>query len=112
VFTGRRNAPVTGEDGRPVDLGFVGTVEGFVTDEVLAAIRREEVPVISPVAREAGTGSPLNVNADIAAASLAGRLKAAKFVYISDVLGVMRDVSDPESLMPTLTRDEVEALIN
>src|SRR6187549_2032481 len=77
VFIGKKNPPVKGEDGAPVDLGFVGTVHDFKPDEVLAAIAREAVPVISPVASEEGTNAALNVNADIAAASLAGRLKAA-----------------------------------
>lgn len=112
VFIGHRNPPVKGEDGQPVNLGFVGAVHGFNVGEVLAAIHREQVPVISPVALEETTGASLNVNADIAAASLAGKLKAAKFVYISDVLGVMRDPSDPGSLIPSLTRDGAERLIN
>ena len=112
VFLGKKNPPVKGEDGQPVDLGYVGTVHGFQPEEVLAAISREEVPVISPVACEEGTGSALNVNADIAAASLAGKLRAAKFVYISDVLGVMRDPADPASLLPSLDRAGVEKLVN
>ncbi len=112
VFIGRKNAPVKGEDGEPVDLGFVGSVHNFREEAVEAAVAREEVPVISPVAAEEGTGAALNVNADIAAASLAGRLKAAKFVYISDVLGVMRDPADASSLIPTLDRAGAERLVN
>ena len=112
VFLGHRNAPVKGEDGNPVDLGFVGTVHGFNAGEVLAAIHREQVPVISPLASEEGTGAALNVNADIAAASLAGKLRAAKFVYISDVRGVMLDPANPDSLIPSLTAAAAEKLIN
>ena len=112
VFLGHKNAPVKGEDGTPVDLGFVGTVHGFNAGEVLAAIHREQVPVISPLASEEGTGAALNVNADIAAASLAGKLRAAKFVYISDVRGVMRDPADASSLIPSLTAADAESLIN
>ncbi len=112
VFMGHKNAPVKGDDGHPVDLGFVGTVHGFNVGEVLAAVHREQVPVISPLAREEGTGHALNVNADIAAASLAGKLRAAKFVYISDVRGVMHDPGDPESLIPSLTASAAEKLIN
>lgn len=112
VFIGRRNPPVKGEDGAPVDLGFVGTVHGFHAEEVMAAIQREEVPVISPVASEESTGMALNVNADTAAASLAGKLKATKFVYISDVLGVMRDPADASTLVPSLDRAGVERLVN
>jgi acetylglutamate kinase len=112
VFLGHRNAPVKGEDGEPVDLGFVGSVHGFRVAEVLAAVHREEVPVISPVASEEGTDNVLNVNADVAAAALAGKLRASKFVYISDVLGVMRDPGDPASLIPSLDREGVERLVN
>ena len=112
VFLGHRNAPVKGEDGNPVNLGFVGTVHGFNAGEVLAAIHREQVPVISPLASEEGTGAALNVNADIAAASLAGKLRAAKFVYISDVRGVMLDPANPDSLIPSLTAAAAEKLIN
>jgi acetylglutamate kinase len=112
VFLGHRSPPVKGEDGQPVDLGFVGSVHGFRPAEVLAAIHREEVPVISPVASEEGTDHVLNVNADIAAASLAGKLRASKFVYISDVLGVMLNPADPASLIPSLDRAGVERLVN
>ena len=112
VFIGKRNPPVKGEDGAPVDLGFVGTVHDFLADDVIAAVKREEVPVISPVACEEGTGAALNVNADLAAASLAGKLRASKFLYLSDVLGVMRDHRDPSSLIPSLNPAGVEQLVN
>lgn len=112
VFVGHRAAPVKGENGEPVDLGFVGEVHDFVIDKVLETIAQEKVPVISPVAAEEGTTHALNVNADLAAASLAGRLKASKFIYLSDVLGVMRDHTDPASLIPSLNPQEVERLVN
>jgi acetylglutamate kinase len=110
VFKGRKTAPATLPDGSIVDYGFVGEVTDFDITEVQAAISREEVPVISPVASEIGTGQPLNVNADVAAASLAGRLKAVKFLYLSDVLGVMRDPKDNSSLIPSITAAGVQQL--
>ncbi len=58
------------------------------------AVAGEVVPVVSPVAREVGTGHTLNVNADIAACALAKKLKATKLIFLSDVLGVMRDPKD------------------
>jgi acetylglutamate kinase len=67
--------------------------------------------VVSPIASEIGSGQALNCNADVAAAALAGRLKAAKFIYLSDVLGVMRDPKDPKTLMPHLNRAEVQSLV-
>jgi acetylglutamate kinase len=110
VFKGKKTAPVTLPDGTLVDYGFVGEVTDFEIDEVQAALAKEQVPIISPVASEIGTSHPLNVNADVAAASLAGKLKAAKFIYLSDVLGVMRDPRDSTSLIPSLTPKGIQQL--
>ena len=67
------------------------------------------MPVISPLARDAD-GAVLNINADIAAGTVAGRLQAAKFIYLSDVPGIMRDPMDKESLIPSVTREKIEQL--
>ena len=45
------------------------------------------------------------MNADLAAGAMAGALKASKMIYVSDVLGVMRDVKNPSSLIPRLDRE-------
>ena len=63
-------------------------------DEVERVIAAEAVPVISPLARDAAGGA-LNINADIAAGTVAGGLAAAKMIYLSDVPGLMRDHRDP-----------------
>ena len=111
VFVGARLEPVIGPDGEAADLGCVGRVVDFQTDAIEAAIAAEVVPVVSPIAKEAGTGQSLNVNADVAAAALAGKLSADKILFISDVLGVMRDPSDPESLIAHITRAQADQLI-
>ena len=53
----------------------------------------------------------LNINADIAAASLAAELKASKLIYVTDVAGIMRDPAQPETLISSVTIDQVESLI-
>ena len=75
-----------------------------------AAIAREHVPVISPLARDPD-GVVLNINADIAAGTIAGRLQATKMIYLSDVPGLMRDPSDRSSLIPSVTAEKIEQLI-
>jgi acetylglutamate kinase len=92
-----------------IDLGFVGEVIEVGTTAIEKAIAAETVPVISPLARDS-TGQVLNINADIAAGTVAGRLRAAKFIYLSDVPGIMRDPTDKESLIPSVTREEIEQL--
>lgn len=99
------------DEGREVSLGRVGRVTGFDTSIIRAAITSEIVPVISPIASEIGTLLSLNVNADLAASALAAELKASKLVYLSDVLGLMKDPSDESTLIHSLRADEVEGLI-
>jgi len=109
VFKAKRLAPQI--DGKNlVDIGFVGEVTSLELSGVSEAIDREVVPVISPIA-ETENGVILNVNADIAASAMAGALKAAKMIYVSDVMGVMRDVKDRSSLIPTVNRANVAQLI-
>jgi acetylglutamate kinase len=98
------------EGGTMVDLGFVGEVVSLNLDPVRAKIKQEVTPVISPIGR-GPAGEALNVNADIAAGALAGALKAAKMIYVSDVLGVMRNVKEPSSLIPTLNREAAQKLM-
>lgn len=111
IFIGERLTPPNPDTGKPVDLGFVGQVTGFHDDAIIKAIRDEVVPVISPIALEEGSKATLNVNADLAAAALGSCLKASKVVYLSDVLGVMEDPNDPESLIPSLNRQTVQGHI-
>jgi acetylglutamate kinase len=103
VFVAERLRPIP-DGGVMVDVGYVGEVVSLVLEQVREAIEREVVPVISPIARSED-GALLNVNADVAAGAMAGALKASKMIYVSDVLGVMRDVKDPSSLIPRLDRE-------
>ena len=111
VFSAIR-APGRDASGKAIDLGFVGKVSSVRPATVRQACRKEIVPVVSPVASDDEGGDlPLNVNADLAASALARELRAAKLVYLSDVLGVMRDAKDPSTLIPSLTPQEIDALI-
>jgi len=56
-------------------------------------------------------GQKLNVNADTAATSVAAAIGAEKLVVLSDIPGVLRDVNDPESLIPHITAAEGRAMI-
>jgi acetylglutamate kinase len=109
VLVGRKLPPQK-EGNADVDLGFVGEVVDLRTAEIEDAVQREIVPVLSPLARDEA-GVVYNINADIAAGSIAGRLKAAKMIYVSDVPGLMRDPNDKESLIPSVTRAQIEELV-
>lgn len=109
VLVGRKLPPQI-ENSEAVDLGFVGEVIDVHMDEIEQAVSREIVPVLSPLARDEN-GVVYNINADIAAGSIAGRLKAAKMIYVSDVPGLMRDPTDRNSLIPSVTRTQIEKLV-
>jgi acetylglutamate kinase len=52
----------------------------------------------------------LNVNADLCAAALAEALDAEKLILVSDTPGILRDPDDPQSLLSTLSLDELVSL--
>jgi acetylglutamate kinase len=109
VLVGKKLPPQTEGKSTKIDMGFVGEVIDVQAEAIAKVIAAESVPVISPLARDA-SGHALNINADIAAGTVAGRLHAAKFIYLSDVPGIMRDATDKESLIPSVTRAEIEQL--
>lgn len=110
VFVSQRLAPVHDADGTEVDLGFVGEVVNVITREVDHAVKKEIVPVISPIGATED-GQVLNINADVAAAALAAELKAHKLIFVSDVTGIMRNPAQADSLIPSVTSEQTRTLI-
>jgi len=55
--------------------------------------------------------SLLNVNADTAAAAVARHLQADKLIFLTDTPGILRDKSDPSSLITALSPEECGELI-
>ena len=110
VFLARKIERQALVDGETIDIGFVGEAEGVNASAVAEAVQAEIVPVISPIG-STRDGVVLNINADIAAASLAAELKASKLIYVTDVAGIMRDPAQPETLISSVTIEQVESLI-
>jgi acetylglutamate kinase len=99
-----------GPDGTKLDLGHVGEVtkvDRLTIDNLMYA---GQVPVIPSMAVSAD-GQKLNVNADTAATAVAAAIGAEKLVILSDIPGVLRDVNDPESLIPHITAAEAHTMI-
>jgi len=93
------------------ELGFVGEVQGVKKDVLLAALDKGLVPVVATVAADSA-GNFLNVNADIAAAAIAGALDAEEFVLMTDVPGILRDVKDADSLISEVDEGGASKLID
>lgn len=111
LFIGRRRPPVE-VDGRLIDLGHVGDVVGVRPESVLAVLEAGMIPVVSSIAPdEERPGESLNVNADAAASALAAALGAEKLVILTDVAGLYANWPDRDSLVSTITTDELDALL-
>ncbi len=110
VFKAHKLPPQTEGKNTGIDMGFVGEI--FETDltEIQKAIEAETLPVVSPIAQDE-SGVVLNVNADLAAGAVAGALKTAKLIFLSDVLGIMRDPREKDSLIPSVNREMIEKLL-
>ncbi|MFU8849153.1 MAG: acetylglutamate kinase [Opitutales bacterium] len=97
-------------DGASVDVGFVGETHTVRTKIIKKALNDGYIPVISPIAED-DAGQVYNTNADAAAGRVAAALRARRLVYLCDVPGLMRDITDPSSLISTLKVDEVAELV-
>ncbi len=110
VMIARRLPPQSEGKMHSIDLGFVGEVVEVRLGEVEQALASGALPVLSPLGQDA-TGVTVNINADTAAGTVAGGLRASKMIYLSDVPGIMRDPTDKESLIPSVNRQKIEHLI-
>jgi acetylglutamate kinase len=93
------------------DLGFVGDVVKVDPAIVDGALKEGFLPVVATVAAGEDRKTVYNVNADTAAARLAVALKAEKFILLTDVPGILKDVSDPGSLIRQTRPPEIKELI-
>lgn len=73
-------------------------------------VASKKVPVISPIASDSEGKLGFNVNADLAAAAIAGALDAEWLIIMTDVEGIYRNWPDRDSLIPSITANELESL--
>jgi len=96
---------------RSPELGFVGDVVGVNATIIERLLAEELIPVVATIGTDT-EGQAYNVNADTAAAAIAAALGAEKLVYLTDVPGLLDDVNDAASLLPTVTAAQLEALLD
>jgi acetylglutamate kinase len=100
-----------GENGRKLDVGYVGSVESVNSKLVDTLCKAGVVPVIAPVAQGI-SGGKLNVNADSAAGMVAASLEAEKLVVVSDTHGIRSDINDPDSWISSLDEEQIQKMID
>jgi acetylglutamate kinase len=96
--------------GNPLDVGLVGEVTQVNPRVVLDALASGVVPIISTVA-PGSDGQLLNVNADLAAASLAVALGAQKLLLLTDVAGLYSDWPNRDSLISEIGSAQLRELL-
>ena len=101
---------LVGSDGELLDLGRVGRVTRVDRSVIENLCYAGQVPIIPSMCLDE-QGKKLNVNADTAATAVAQSLRAEKLVFMSDINGVRRDKSDPDSLIHSLSAEEARELI-
>ena len=92
------------------DLGFVGSITSINEEALYTHLQRGHITVVSPMGISVEK-QPHNINADEVASAVATSLKAEKLVLLTNVQGVMRTADDGDSLISTLTVDQIDNLI-
>ena len=97
-------------DGTPTDLGLVGVISSVNPKAVRELVAAGRVPVISPIATSEDGARGYNVNADLAAAAIAGALDAQWLIIMTDVEGIYKNWPDKSSLIQSISAQELESL--
>ena len=98
-------------DGESVDLGQVGDVHEVNPQSILELLDTDRIPVISTIATDVDGTGILNVNADTAAAAIAGSLGASKLLMLTDVEGLYLDWPNKDSLASQVSDTQVRELL-
>lgn len=108
---------ICGTDGHMIEakqmderLGFVGEITNVNTQPILDLLEKGYIPVVSSVGCDK-EGNIYNINADTAAAKIAGMLGAESLISMTNISGILKDKNDPSSLIPQLTTGEAAELM-
>ena len=93
------------------ELGYVGDVKKVDPKPIEDALNDGYIPVIAPVA-VGNDGKVYNINADTAAARIAGALRAKAFINMTDEKGILKDKDDENSLIREVSASEAGELIS
>ncbi len=112
IVAEKQEIHATDENGHQttIDLGFVGKIVGINTEPIITLDKAGYIPVIAPNGI-GDDGQTYNINADTMAGEIAAALQAEKLIVLTDTRGILRDVADKTSLMPTIHLKEIESLI-
>ena len=107
---------LSGMDGHMIEaevkderLGYVGKITNVNVAPIMDLLEKNYIPVVSTVGCDM-QGNVYNVNADTAAAYIAGAMKASRLITMTDIEGILRDKNDSKSLIPLIDLKDAERL--
>ena len=97
---------------KPMDdvHGYVGEIVETNMDVINEVLANNFIPVVSTIGYDE-QGNCYNINADTVAARIAGDLKAAALISMTDIVGLLRDVNDESTKIQKVIISEIPALI-
>ena len=93
------------------ELGYVGQITNVNVKPILDVIDKGYIPVVSTVGYDGG-GNLYNINADTAAARIAGELGAESLIPMTDIAGILKDKNDPSTLISSIKVSDLPGLIS
>ena len=113
---GGKSVGISGVDARLIEaeakdekLGFVGSIKKVNAKIINDLLDNNYIPVISTIGCDKA-GNIYNINADTAAASIAGALGAERLIMMTDIAGILKEKDDPSSLIPEITVADAASL--
>jgi acetylglutamate kinase len=91
-------------------LGYVGEITEVNVQPILDVLEKGYIPVVSTVGYDCD-GNSYNINADTAAARIAGELKCESLISMTDIDGILRDKDDPSTLISQINVSDAPQLI-
>lgn len=91
-------------------LGYVGSITNINVQPILDVIDKGYIPVVSTVGCDKD-GNVYNINADTAAAKIAGELHAESLISMTDISGILEDKDNPDTLIPEIKVSHAPHLI-
>lgn len=114
---GGKSIGLSGIDGHMIQaevkdekLGYVGKITEINPQPILDVLEKDYIPVVSTVGCD-DKGNVYNINADTAAAKIAGALKAESLISLTDISGILMDKDDSSTLIPHITVEGTKELI-
>ena len=93
------------------ELGYVGEITNVNVKPILDVLDKGYIPVVSTVGYD-DAGNIYNINADTAAARIAGGLGAESLIAMTDIAGILKDKDDPSTLISSIRVDELPELVS